>query len=635
MKLAGTKYTLGREFEVRNSSEIGIADASSVRTYANLVNGTDWYPALQAAFNAGGRIEFEPGVTYTVSQAPVVNVSNTEIIGNGATIDGSAIAAGASLDSVYGLKIEGSIGATIVTVTSDIAEGSVSVACESTATLAAGDLVLLYSTTEKFPTGTSASNLRGAVHRVRSVDSSTAITLHEGSFFAFTAATTRVRKISPVVGVKVRGLKVRMGGVNKCHAGIRVLYAQSCEIDGSEISDTEDIGVLFGYTLGGGVYRSIIYNCTSPGDGSSGVVGNTGYGICAGAATRGMAIDNNDLRNCRHSVAGGGTYPSIGARVIRNRVDGNRAASYSATYALDCHEDCIGWVFDGNEVYGSNASTGSSGILIRGSKTRVTNNIVTGAQQHGIYVRNYDSTTFSEDTIVSGNVVTAARLDGIVVYGTSTSLQKDVTISKNTVTGCGGDGIVLYGTEGATVDGNVIKAPSVSNKSGVRLIGTADTEGNRCVDVTISDNTIKDATLYGVRAEYANGLVVKGNKISGSSNEPIYCASCIDVAITANRTRVAGATRGGILLSATTDAAVSGNVLRHIGTPSSVLASGIVLSGATEDVVATGNRADGFQNGIHSVSPANHISAVGNRFRGCTSSVSLAASADVVNADNV
>lgn len=637
-KLMGTKYELGPSFAVSAQGRIRLNDAVSVKDFGAQGDGVaDDTAAIQAAINAagGGDVVFQAGATHRITSALDVSTSGLRLLGNGATLDGSGIAAATALSQRFALNISGSIGS-VVSVTADIVEGAVTVAVTSTAGLSAGDCVLLYSAAEMFPAGTSGTNFIGAIHRIRSVDSSTQITLFDGAFFSYAAASqANIRRITPISNVLIEGLTIRMGGANKAHCGIQVVYAERCAVRRCTVYDTEDTAVLMHYALDCETADCDLYNCTSPADGTSGVTGITGYGACAGTATRNVRVLRNRFRNCRHAVAGGGLYTSIAVLVQGNVVAGNRSASLTASAALDCHEDCLYWVFDSNHVSSNNAATGTQGILIRGTGARVTNNVITASANYGIYVKNFDTSTQSRGTVISGNVITRPRLDGIVVEGSAGAPQYELIITDNQIVNPGGEGIVLFGSSNATVANNVVRAPTAANKSGIRLVGSAATLGNRCANVCVSGNVVDTATAYGIRADYGDSLTISGNQIAASVSHSIYLANCNEVAVTGNRLATTSATTSGVFLNASTRVAVVGCSGENTATATSQ-SSGVQITGASEDIAVSGCVFAFYRYGVYSASPANYIAVSGVNGRNCTvSAVEISASANTAVSANL
>ena len=608
-----------------------VNDSLMQRVYAT--NHPTLQDAIDTAILTKSDLVLEPGTTYTVTTA--LTVSGTlRIFGNGATLDGSAIAAAASLDSVYALKIEGSIG-NAVSIGANLNEGAVAITSTTTTGVVADDYILVYST-NSWPIGdTGGGRFMGAVHRVRSITSSTALALYDGAFFSMTtAAGLSFKKLTPVKDVEVRDLKIVMGGANKAHCGIRIKNAVRCKLVNCQTDATEDCGVRLDTAVNCGVYGGDFGNCTSPDAGSSGVTGTTGYGVNPASATRDCEVVGASMRNTRHGVAGGGTYPSIGTRVVHNYVDGNRSASLPSTYALDCHEDCLYWVFDGNHINGDSASTGAAGILVRGLKTTVINNTVTNSAQYGIYVINYNNPGNPGGAFIANNTIINCRVDGIVVEGSATSPQYDITITGNYVYALG-EGVTLFGTERAVISNNIIKAQIGATKSAIRLVGTAASTGNRCKDIVISGNLTTAPTLNGVKADYADSVSIAGNTFVAAAADVIALANCTNVDVGANRLSTPYNFGSAISLSACVGVAIAGVTAKNTGAASGT-ASGVYISGASTDISVSGCTFLAFNRGVYSVAPANYITAVGINGRTCvTTAVDVSASANTATAGNL
>jgi hypothetical protein len=633
-------YTAPGASAVERTAESKFSDVVSVKDYGAVGDGTaDDSAAIQAAIDSfgasGGTLEFEAGKTYKCLSTLTVSTSNLTLNGNGATINGADRAAATALNQIYALKVEGSIGSAIL-ATANINEGDVAIAVSSTSSFAADDVVLVYSLDPYPPNATSSSTDCGALHRIRSIDSGTSFSLYDGTYFSYTTANSAsVKKLSPVSNVSIQNLKIVMGGVNKAHCGIRLKYAVECSLIDCVTQATEDTGVRFDHALSCTLSGGDFSNCTSPADGTSGVSGVTGYGVSPADATRDIRIINAKFRNCRHAVSGGGTYPSIETVVSKCFVDGNRSPSLTASYSLDCHEDCVYWTFDKNHVACGDTSTSNGGILVRGQKTRVVGNYISNSYQYGIYVINYDNPGGSDGNVVSENVIVNTRLDGIVVQGSSTSVQTNVQITGNSLYGCGGEGIVLYGTNYGVVADNVIVMSAVANKSGIRLVGTAATSGNQCKNIAIANNIIQSPTLYGIRVDYGDSISISNCQITQSTSDCIYLTNSVVASVIGCRLSTIGATRNGVQVNASTFVSI-GNCVGKNTTTASAPSSGVYILGASEDVVVSGCVFDDFVRGVYSVSPANYINVVGVNGRNCTTAaVDVSASANTATAGNL
>jgi polygalacturonase len=637
-KLSFTQSGTG---SVTRTIDSKLKDVVSVKDFGAVGDGVaDDTAAIQAAITSvgssggGGTLSFEPGKTYKISAAINCLYSNVSILGNGATLNGSAIAAATTFDQIYALKIEGSIGSQ-VTCTANVLEGGDTLSVTSTTGLAVEDMLFVYSN-EIYPPSTTSNDKSGALHKVRSISSGTSLVLMDGVFFPMTVANgLSIKKVSTVKDVTVEGLNVVMGGSNKAHCGIRIKYADNVQLINCSTKDTEDCGVRFDTSYGCGVNGGSFYNCTSPDAGTSGVTVTTGYGINPGSATRNLKVEKASFRNCRHAIAGGGSFPSIGVIITKNVVTGDRGPLYPLSYSLDCHEDCLYWTFDGNYVSGVSTVTGSGGILVRGQKTLVTNNVVVNAHQYGILIQNFDATGFGIGNSILNNTIINSRLDGIVSLGSTSSPQYNVTIKNNYIAVTGGDGITLFGTTDSIISGNTVKGLIGVSKSGIRLVGTAATAGNRCVNVAIANNSVDAPSLYGIRADFANTLSISGNLITATANDGVRLTSCSNVSIAGGVISTTYNFGSAVSLSASTKVAING-VTAYNTTTASSISAGVYMSGASTDISISGCQFSSFNRGVYSASPANYITVVGvNARSSVTASVDVSASANTAVTGNL
>jgi len=467
--------------------------------------------AIQAALDTGLPVWFEPGVTYAFNGGLTINTDDQIIYGNGATLDGSAIAAATVPEQVHGLAIRGSIALT-GTLSSSLVAGAVVVNASTTAGVSAGGLVLVLSG-QPYPINTNADETRAEIHRVKSVASGTQLILSDGLFLNYNHTIGgELWRLAPVRGVQVNDLKVRMGGVGKAHIGFRADYTENCWWNKCEADGCEDAGLRWTYSYLGGADGGRYLNATSPFAGGGPVTSVSGYGLAPGTATREITIKNTFISGCRHGVAGGGSRPSIACRVLDNHVEGGSNGEPSS---LDCHEDCLLWEFNENVITGTNDITNSGGgtILNRGQMTSIIGNTITGSRSMGILSHIYD---IDPDGMVGVNIlnntVLGARLQGIYIQGeTATALVYRANIQGNTVRGCGDDGILLSRTIHGTVNGNTV---ADCGGNGIRLSGTSSSE--RCQHIIISDNVATGNTLRGIRADFSDACVI-GNNISISN----------------------------------------------------------------------------------------------------------------------
>lgn len=574
-------------------------------------NVADDTAALQAAIDfvalTGGRVlELQAGATYKTTDILTVANSNFTVRGHGATIDGSAIPASASFNVRHAFLVTGAIDATETDVASDIAVGDKQIEVDDTTGYAAGDIILLKSSAEEWPEGstTSSSSLKGMVHRIGSIDDGTHLSLMDGSLFSFTAATTTIQKITPVDGVVFDDVNIVMGGVDSNHCGVLIYYFTNCWFRGGSIRGGEDANIRFAYGIGGGVLNADLSDATSPANGSSGSSVVSGYGAHVYSAARDISISGCQLRSNRHGVSGSGSYPNAFVDVENNHVDGSVPPA-PGVYNLECHEECLYWAFRANKIAGNIGSSGSGGLMIRGQYCTAEGNHIVNASQYAILVQPFGTHPDGMNgNSVANNTIVGARLVGIYVLGTVDAFVKNVTIKGNQVRGCP-EGIRLNVTRGATVSDNTLEDCGSATTAALRLFGSSTTD-DHCSDVVLSGNRINGAPQYGVLAVYAERLSIFGQMVT-AVNSPMRFENSQDVVISGGYYETTGTAVNAIIFVVCTDVVASGGRV-HASAGSS--GAGFFSSGASENISVIGPRVSGFNRGFsHSDAPNNVVTA--------------------------
>lgn len=585
--------------------------------------------ALDAASLTGGTVALVGSKTYVVTAAPLRVPAGVTLDGNGALIDCTAMAAATALAQVFGVRVEGTIGSsTPLTSSNAIGDKSISV---STNGLVAGDIILV-SSAEVHPVGAVGnSNRKGELHRIRSIDSGSALTISDGLFLAYDYTQSAiVQKITPATDVTVRNLRVKMGGVGKAHNGFLMQYAVECQLIDCSVDGGEDSGVRLQYCFGGGVTGGDFRNATSPAAGGGAVTGDTGYGVIAGTGSRNVTIEGGSFRNNKHSVAGGGTHPALLVVVRNNNVDGSRTVP-STNYDIECHEDCMYWTFRGNKITGSLDAGGSGGLMVRGQYCVVDANLIVNAQQYGIYIHSFDTNANGlQSCKVSNNVVVGARLSGIYSSGSTGTPNFDIEVIGNTVLNCGGEGIVCASTRRGSICDNTIRNLTVSGTSAIRLIGTS---GDKITDLVIANNRADTINTYGLNAAYAEHITVIGMVAKGLGNAGANYTNCASVSHIGGDLQTTGATVHGIRIVDCTKMLVSG--VTGDGGGSATTSNGVSISGTSSDITVNGCLFARYQYPVRATGTVDYISVIGVNGRNCTVANDIAAASHSATAGNL
>lgn len=531
----------------------------NVQSYGAAGNGaTNDAAAIQSAIDAaasagGGTVLFPEGV-YKINSPLVVSTSNIRLVGeSGAAIDGSGIVASTTLSDKFAIDASGSLAAPVA-LTANLAKDASVVTVGSTATFVAGDMVRITSS-QDYVDGTGADyGNRGALHRIKSVDSATQLTLTTPSFFAYTtAAGASIAKVNALRGFVVDSLKITMGGTGKSHSGVQVSYADSPLVRLIDISGCEDTGIEFRTVWGGWVEKCRVRNAVS------GSLGNTGYGVCVLEASRDTQILSSNFDNCRHAVAGGGVIVSILVKVRGNLATNCIDASF------DCHEESWWWEFEGNTVIGG----AGDGILIRGQAATVRNNVIRNTGANGIHVRSYDiSTTPLAGPQVTDNDVENTNGVNIQWEGTADCRIAGGRIAGNRLVRGKFGNINVWLSDDLTIENNECDTTHTSGGSdgnNIRIIGSSLT--SRCQRIVIRGCTFRNAENRWIKADFTNGLTIENCYVVNNVNTA-HLASIVDAKVR----DITGPAAPGVSSTVNTDASltltpmISAETLLHTGT---------------------------------------------------------------------
>jgi hypothetical protein len=480
--------------------------------------------AVLAALNSGAKVVDGGGLTYRL--ASNIAPSGQNLVLQNAVFDCSQITTGGSAITFAGSQGTG------VALTSNTLTGSNSIAVASTSGFAADDYAWITSST-MFDTGTSA--VLGQVVKIKSVDSSTAITLSDDVLYDFTTvASASIARLTPKQNITLRdvgfigantGLQLGVDFdkcanvlVDRCRfdyvdrASIALDRCVNATITNTSMRYARSVGLSYGIVIGNGCYNVKVANC---------------YG-----------------EDQRHMVTIG---DNDGVNLFVSVTNCHAAAQRDA--GLDSHPAGDFILFDGNTIEVADGSV--DGIICQGLNAVISNNIIvgniTGGIRHqllpevntassvivGNSIENTGATTATDTAIyveqssgggasLDGVVIANNRIDGSIEQGicvyAKTGNVKNVSITGNVLTSnasafaCFLRADAPYSLEDFAISGNIFKCSGVSN---IYLIG--ETSPN-VLNGTISGNTIKGGT-NGIRMIQTQNVVETGNYNTGTTRK--------------------------------------------------------------------------------------------------------------------
>jgi|GEM_PF-6104673 len=436
--------------------------------------------------------------TYKISDGLSITKDKNILMHPSAIIDASSMDASVTLGEKIVVNAAGTIGSPI-SITSNITENDEIINVSDTTGLSAGDLIFVKSTAV-FAAGWTGSNYQGWITTIEEIDSGTQITVSTKAFSDIsTGDSPTIEKINPI-SINWQGGKLLGGGSLYGHSGLILTYGLNSSIDLLSIDGCESTGHGFKSSLNCHSSRMDVRNCLS-----NPVLGNTGYGFSASEGTSYSSCSNSYFERCRHSVTGGGTWPTRFVDILKNHsVDGGRD-----TRDFDCHEPCFYWTFDGNTTVGKNG-----GFIIRGQYINITNNFIRSAGQTGIDVEGFGTLTDGiSNFVIDSNVIDGART-GIIVSLNDSITPKNAVISNNVITNSELNGIRVGSAENIVISGNMID--NVTDSSGADGNGIRVSSSSR---VSIFQNTIGNTVDNGILTASTTQLSIGHNSffnITGS-----------------------------------------------------------------------------------------------------------------------
>lgn len=453
--------------------------------------------AIQAALNTlvdGQTLYFPPGKYITSATLTIPDLINLTISAYGATLNNSA-----AVGDIQMLKRASTFVDSTATVTADVTAGDTTLTVDDATLVSVGDVIFVNSSTvikDLF--------LLGETHIVKAA-SGTTITFYDSFVFEPTAASITVKKIAPLDGFRLLGLKFVPN--NPLDWAINMEGLTNFVIDEVNVEPVTlcEHGIILNHIHDGVIQNCFIRDCYRVGQSAN-------YGIDVGGAH--VTVQDNKVNGCRHEItAASGQYLSKDIVFQNNKSTGNLG-----TASFDFH----GAVYNGR-MEGNVASGGiGAGFYSRSPyPNKIINNTCYTKSGSGIILES-DLGTDMYDSIVSGN-----HLDGGGVAGVGIKCQNDKIhrsmLSNNHISNYTVAGIdMLSGADNVVIEGNIFtdNGSSISVQDGTNvtvqsnlMIGDtvrAMLVSGTSTDVMISNNII-DTTTFGIRFNDSAGAIVKNN----------------------------------------------------------------------------------------------------------------------------
>lgn len=475
--------------------------------------------AAFAAVTAGGCVRFGQGKTYVVSTGSSYDLTskpNVFVDGQGATIDGSAVASGCIL------RLTGGTGSVTTTLSAAITARTKTLAVASTIGFAAGDMLKMRSSGESFnPDRTTA--VKQEMARVAAVVDGTNLALESYTWntYSLTGYTVSVTKVPALRNLRVSDLTVRGAGGGSNQTGLQIT-----NFDGVRLTNITVDGAGVEGLAGATGMDWTATNCRSQFANAAGV----GYGFHVTEAHHVKFIGCFGRSN-RHS---------FDVDEVRDLVYQGCSAVGDNSAGISTHGSTDTVKFLGNTVKDC-----GGGLVARGKNTSIIGNSITGSRTladstesylHGITLgdnnANYGQGLAGIGLLIRDNDIDISGPDwaGTSSYGIlCTGLMQDVEISGNRIRGFSAHGIHSKGDNGIRVyinDNRIdctgqLGTYGTTASHGIFLSPTHAVGGNTYNQVELRGNKISGALYNGIRIKgnpdnsgpVSDNLVITGNEV--------------------------------------------------------------------------------------------------------------------------
>lgn len=578
------KRDLGRLVQIlderfrRIESSVGdtaVTVTVDLRDYAAGDGRTVDTAAIQEAMddNPGAVID-GAGLTYVST--------GTLTVANGVTLQNMTLDCSDLPDEGTAIEVTGTLGSAIE-LAANLAYATRSVTLSNTSDYAAGDWLLIYSDTLW---GTTSAGVIGEIARIKTVDSTTQLTLETPAHNTYTtAANAAVQRLEEEVGaVRFKGVTMYGSGPGLRQKGIVCTHAVDVLVDDCDISLFDTALVEFYGCVDARVRNSELRESRRTG---------FAYGVLVQRGCRDVLVEGCHFSWMRHAVTiGGSAWVNRYIRVLGNHID------YGVD-GLDAHTNAQFFEFSNNTISCSNAadiSAATDGIIVQGADFIISNNIVRYPAQTGIWWQNFVEGHPTQPTgIITGNLIVSPGTQGIYVQNVGQDI-KGLTIANNVVQnvrGTGTGGIYVFADDfdirRVTVTGNVLTECQ-----------------NHGIQLRASTGALEDATVSANQVEVTNDT----DAVDG-----IRVLTCSRVTISGNTVEVANTARHGILTSEASELVIVGNSLKL---PASATGHCINIGGTGESMVIQGNRGVNGATGLTLASTITQSIIGDNEFRDCT-----------------
>ena len=557
--IKNSKGVLGlkNDFVTINENKVklggSISLTSRIKDFGAVGDGTtdDTAAVLSALSASSGRVLDGEGLTYKCNS--MITPTSDYITVQNATFDFSGVTATGSANNAF-IMFEGTA-ASATALSSDVNVGGNVLTVASTTGFTAESWHILESDAV-FESGQSVT--LGQYVLIKSVDSSTQVTLHNDVLYKF--ETSDNAQLVPITMKKnITFRNVNIIGANpsgttteNIHTGLRFERCEEVTVENCKFNDIDYVACAIDRSVNVNVSNCNVRHATATG---------LSYGFAIVNGSYSVNITNSYGQDLRHFVTLG---DNEGVNLFINVTNCHISACRDA--AIDAHAAADFVNFSGNTLEGSTFDSGQQdGIIFQGLNCIMNDNLIVGIRRNAIFhqvlpniaeadggsassvitgnqIINHGGSSSTEASIIvsnpqnvlgkvdgvtiSNNVTKGVTNIGIYIQAVGASI-KNVTINGNVIcdsvtTSCWVRAYDSYAVDNVSISANVFNF-TASGSEGVYLLGTSSTKVSNAV---VSNNVITgtDTSDTGIRLLDTNFVVVVGNVIKDTT-VPINPAS--------------------------------------------------------------------------------------------------------------
>ena len=504
----------------------------SVEDFGAVGDGvTDDTAAISTALNSGTKVITGNGKTYKITDKISVTVGDVKL--KDVTFDTSSMTATAFSIPEGTISFTGTKGTSTLLTANATSRTTRILTVASTTGFVADGYAWLTCTTLWDSTNNTAL---GQYVQIKSVDSPTQLTLYDYVYYTFaTAATASIAPVTTLNNIRLDNVKMIGANGSTLQTGFMFKYCNNTNVTNCHFTYFPYSGITFN-------------RCVNSNIKDSSMRFGRGVGFAYGVAFL-YGCYNGTMTGCygenlRHlGTIGGGDGINMFITYSNNHCTAMKEAGFDAHPA----SDYITYI--GNTVNGAvdgelAGDLSGDGIMFQGANCVISNNTLSGCEQHGVVYQNLTNLVNGSATITGNNIQkhNAPSSLGVPILvlnqsGTGGSIIDGLIIANNTIQGVYKQGIQVRSVTGriyrVVINGNAVTTAPTEDAI---LVQVASGTTNIIVDVSINNNTtvgnagFPNIYVQGTSTGHIYNVACSGNVMDGGiyGFRVVYCEYVVE-----------------------------------------------------------------------------------------------------------